>query len=120
MNEAEERAVARLKESKAKATDERFKAGELAGAAYVLSDGVEFAELERLERWDASLGTKRSSVMDGITFRAVADQMNEDVGDAIEDLLRDANGDDIDSPIWVKGFVSGALAKFEALKPELG
>jgi hypothetical protein len=119
MTEREERAIARLKESKAKATKERFKAGEVACAEYVLDDNTEFVELERLERWDASLGMNRSSVMNDITFREVADQMNDGDGDAIEDLVRDANGDDIDSPIWVKGFISGALSKFKAIQPQL-
>lgn len=99
--------------------DERFKAGQVAGAEYVLDENTEFVELERLERWEASLGTNRSSVMRDITFREVANQMDEDSGDAIEDLVRHSNGDAIDSPIWVQGFISGALAKFDALKPML-
>jgi hypothetical protein len=117
MTDVKERAAARLKASKAKTMDERFKAGQVAGAEYVLDENTEFVELERLERWNASLGMNRSSVMKDITFREVADQMDEDSGEAIEDLVRHSNGDDIDSPVWVEGFVSGALSKFDALKP---
>jgi hypothetical protein len=119
MSEADERAAARLKESKANAMKERFNAGESAGAEYVLRDDTEFPELERLERWHEGLGMNLSAVMDEISFRQVADVMDEDAGADIEDLVRKANGDDIDHPTWVQGFVSGALSKFDALKPML-
>lgn len=109
--------VARLKESKAKAMQQLFKDGEIAGAKYV--QHAEWEELDRLERWNESLDTNRDVVLDAICFREVADEMDENAGDDIESSARKANGNDIDKPMWVKGFIEGALSKFDELKPEL-
>ena len=75
--------------------------------------------MDRLERWNESLDTNRDVVLDAICFREVADEMDENAGDDIESSARKANGNDIDKPMWVKGFIEGALSKFDELKPEL-
>jgi len=118
MNEEDEKAVARLKESKAKAMEGLHEAGEIAGQAYVQRH-ADWEELDRLQRWNESLGTDRDGVLDDISFRQVADEMDEDTGADIENFVREVNGDDIDQPEWAKGFISGALSKFEELKPAI-
>ena len=118
MTDEDERAAARLKESKAKALEELFQAGEIAAANYV-QHHANWAELDRLERWNESLGMDRDVVLDDLSFRQVADEMDEDAGGDIENLVREKHGNDIDNPEWVKGFISGALSKFDDLKPKL-
>jgi len=118
MSEAVERAAQRLKESKTKAMEQLFQAGEVAGAKYV-QHHADWAELDQLERWNESLGMNRDVVLDDLSFRQVADEMDENAAADIESFVRDANGGDIDNPAWVKGFISGALTKFDELKPAL-
>jgi predicted Zn-dependent peptidase len=118
MTEADERAAQRLKESKAKAINQLLNAGEVAGSRYV-QHHADWGELDRLERWNESLGMNRDVVLDDISFRQVADEMDENTAADIESFVRKANGGDIDNPVWVKGFVSGALTKFDELKPAL-
>ena len=118
MTEADEKAVARLKESKAKAMEGLYEAGEIAGQTYVQRH-ADWDELDRLQRWNESLGMNRDVVLDDISFNDVAQEMAPDAGADIENFLREINGDDIDQPEWVKGFVPGALSKFEELKPAI-
>jgi hypothetical protein len=118
MTEADQRAVQRLKESRVKAMEHLVSDGETAGVRYVLHH-ADWAELNRLERWNENLGPDPDIVLDNLSFRQVAEAMDDNKAADIESFVREANGDDIDNPAWIKGFIDGAMAKFDELKPAL-
>ncbi len=45
--------------------------------------------------------------------------MDDNKAADIESFVRETNGNDIDNPAWIKGFIDSALTKFDELKPAL-
>ncbi len=121
ITDVQEKAIARLKASKLKATDARYRAGEVAGAIYLLHR-AEFSEMERLERWNDTCGNDRLQVIGQMTFRKLAAVMTNEDGteDDIDAEMRRTNGDDINDEEWLEGFIDGALGKYCELKGQLG
>ena len=67
-----------------------------------------------LERWHAN------SRDDLENFYALAQILDEDSAADWNGTMQQDYGDDIDDPVWVRGFVTGALAKYRELKKKIG
>ncbi len=115
-----EKAVARLRASKAQALKELRQQGKDAGIHFALND-AEYLDLERLDRWRDECGSNFPLVLSHTSFKEIAALMaNEpEPEDDHADWARERWGDDINQQEWVEAFVSAALAKYQELKGKL-
>lgn len=115
----EQKAIARFKAAKEAFLERFYYDGEKVGLIYVLLH-ADLTEMEELECWDKKHGISQGVPLNGITFTDVAYAMSEDwVLETKADVREccEQRDTDWDNPIWIQGFVIGALGAFNFLKP---
>lgn len=113
----EERAINRLRASKQSAEEGAFAKGKKDGAEFVVHRG-DYAELERLRSWHDTEGWSHIDVTAADMANEMSDGDTDRSKDLLEILTEDA-GRYIENEDYVRGFVDGALEKFEELEAKL-